>query len=346
MSEGFKNILIIKPSSLGDIVLTLPALSALRRSFPDARISWLIRPEFAPLIKNHPALTDIVIFDRKLLGKAWYNPRALRCLLSLIWQLRRSRFDAIIDFQGLFRTACLGWLSGCRKRFGMANAREFARIFYTHKVTQNQDCIHLVDYYLKIAQAAGASDTTVQFLLPEEPAATDSVKRLLISSGVRADNYAVFVPTSAHQDKCWPIRNFAELADKVFRQFGLSIVATGSAAERQIIEKLKTSANVPIANLAGKTSLSELIELLRSARFVVSNDTGPGHIAAALGVPVVLIFGRSNPARVSPYGRDYCVAAVEPEGRGFKADSTNPKHDIKAITVDDVYQKVCKQIRI
>ena len=346
MSENFKNILIIKPSSLGDIVLTLPTLSALRRSFPDARISWLVRPEFAPLLKNHPALTDIIIFDRKLLGKAWHNPHAFQCLLSLIFQFRRSKFDAVIDFQGLFRTAFLGWLSGCKRRFGMANAREFARFFYTHRVTQNQSCIHLVDYYLKIVQSAWASDTEVKFILPEEPAAADSVKRLLATYGISPDNYAVFVPTSAHDDKCWPTGNFAALADKIAPEFGLSIVATGSASEKDAVERLKSSASVPIANLAGETSLSELIELLRAAKLVVSNDTGPGHIAAALAVPVVLIFGRSNPARVAPYGRSHCVAAIEPEGRGFKPDSTNPKHDIKAVTLDEVYQKVCEQIRI
>jgi serine/threonine protein kinase len=108
-----KNILIIKPSSLGDIVMALPALSALRKSFPEAKISWFIRPEFAPLLKNHPDLTEVILFDRKFLGKAWFNPRAMAALLSLIWRLRRSKFDAVIDLQGLFRTASLSWLSGC-----------------------------------------------------------------------------------------------------------------------------------------------------------------------------------------------------------------------------------------
>ena len=103
-----KTILIIKPSSLGDIVLALPALSALRKSFPDAKISWLVRPEFAALLKNHPYLTEIIPFDRKFLGKAWCNPRAFGALLSLVAKLRRSKFDLTIDLQGLFRTASLG----------------------------------------------------------------------------------------------------------------------------------------------------------------------------------------------------------------------------------------------
>jgi len=345
MSKSFKNILVIKPSSLGDIVLALPALSALRRSFPDARISWLIRPEFAPLLENHPHLSDIILFDRKFLGKAWFHPRAFGSLLSLIWRLRRSKFDTVIDLQGLLRTAFLAWLSGCKRRFGMANAREFAHVFYTHKVAQDRDCVHLVDYYLKIIQAAGASKTEVQFLLPIDSAAAESVGSLLESYDIKPDNYAVFVPSSAHSDKCWPIESFAALADRISSQFGLSMVATGIASEKGIIERLRNLANVPIANFAGATSLSELIALLKAAKLVVSNDTGPGHISAALGTPLVLIFGWSNPARVAPYERNNCVVAVEPACRGLERSSTDPKHNVRAITVDEVYQKVCEQMR-
>ncbi|MCJ7674204.1 MAG: lipopolysaccharide heptosyltransferase I, partial [Sedimentisphaerales bacterium] len=340
-----KNILIIKPSSLGDIILTLPALSALRRSFPDAKISWLIRPEFAPLLDNHPHLDNIIPFDRKYLGKAWYNPRAFAALLSLIHKLRRSKFDLVLDLQGLFRTASLAWLSGCKKRFGMTTAREFAHIFYTHKLAQDKSCIHLVDYYLKIAQAAGAADLSVEFILNTDRAAADSVHRLLTEQKINPDNYAVIVPGSAHSDKCWPVERFAALAEKISSQFGFSIVATGTKAEKSTIEALQRKTGVRLTNLAGLTNLRELTALIKSARLVVSNDTGPGHIAAALGVPVVLIFGRSNPARVAPYGRSHCVAAVEPDGRGFNADSKDPKHDIKAITVDEVYQKVCEQLK-
>ena len=342
MSETVKNILIIKPSSLGDIVMALPALSALRRNFPQSRISWLVRPEFAAVLEKHPYLTDIILFDRKFLGKAWYNPRAFVCLLSLIRRLRSSKFDTVIDLQGLFRTACLGWLSGCRRRFGMAKAREMAHIFYTHKIAQNRDTIHLVDYYLNIIRDVGVDDISVEFVLPTEPGAADSVSRLLGDNGI--GGYAVLVPGSAHSDKCWPVERFALLADKISSRFGLSIIATGTASEKEAIEKLKAKANTPVANFAGLTDVSELIALLRKAKLVVSNDTGPGHIAAALARPVVMIFGRSNPGRVAPYGRCGCAAAIEADGRGLKADSTDPNHNIKAVTFDDVYQRVTEQL--
>jgi len=344
MPDRFKNILIIKPSSLGDIVLALPALTALRRSFPNSRISWLVRPEFAALLANHPHLDGIIPFDRRFLGKAWFHPKALGALISLIRRLRNGRFDAVFDFQGLFRTACLAWLSGCKKRFGRAGAREFAHIFYTDKVAQGTDCAHLVDYYLRIIATAGAGEISAQFVLPQEPAASESILRLLKSGGTAPDHYAVLVPGSAHQDKCWPTERFAELADKIAAKFGLSLVATGTRPEMPVVERLSKESNVPIANLAGQTSLSELMALLRGAKLVVSNDTGPGHIAAASGVPLVLMFGRSNPVRVAPYGRKECVVAIDPDGRGLDINSTDPGHDIKAITVEKVYQKVCEQL--
>ena len=344
MTETYKNILIIKPSSLGDIVLALPALSALHRSFPDAKISWLIRPEFAPLLDNHPHLTEIIPFDRKLLGKAWFHPGAFICLILLIRRLRRDKFDAVIDLQGLFRTASLAWLSGCKKRFGMADAREFGHVFYTHKITRDENCIHLVDFYLKIVRAAGAGDTNVEFVFGKNPQAEDSVNRLLQNHNIRPRNYIIFIPGSAHSDKCWPAERFAQLADKISSKFALPVLAVGTEADKNMVEQIKGFTNTPVTDFIGLTNLKELVVLLRNARLVVSNDTGPGHIAAALGTPLVMMFSWSNPARIAPYGKSECMVASEPYGRGQGIKSADPKHSVRTITVDQVYQKVCEQM--
>jgi len=349
MPTGLRNILIIKPSALGDVVLALPALSALNKNFPDAKISWLVRPEFAPLLENHPYLNEIISFDRKFLGKAWYHPGAFVALVSLIRRLRRSKFDAVFDLQGLFRTACLAWLSGCKKRFGMANAREHAHLFYTHKIEQDHDCIHLVDYYLKIIKAAGATnvdDKDVQFEIPVDPHIRDSVSNLLASYDIKFGEYIVFVPGSTHHGKCWPIERFAALADRISSRFGLPIIAVGTEPESSIIEEIKNLTDVHIINFAGQTSLAELVALLKDAKLVVSNDTGPGHIAAALGTPLVLMYSWSNPARIAPYGRTECMVAREPYGRGLEIKSIDAKHSVKTITVDEVYQKACEQLEI
>ena len=356
MPKSFKNILIIKPSSLGDIVHALPTLSVLRKSFPDAKISWLVRPEFAGILKNHPYLNEIILFDRKLLGKALYNSRAFGALIRLIRELRCGKFDAVIDLQGLFRTGSLGWLSGCKKRLGMANARELGHIFYTDKIEQDQDCIYIVDYYLKIVSQLNSSETingqqqavgrdnSVECVLPNEPDAGDSVRRLLARHDISADSYAVFIPSSARCEKFWPIERFAVLAGKISSAFGLSVIATATASEKGIIDRLAAVADVPIANFAGLTDLVELTTLLRGAKLVVSNDTGPGHIAAALGVPMVMIFGPTNPVRLFSRRRPEAIAAVKPFERGIEIDSNDPAYVIEAITVDEVYQKVCGQL--
>jgi lipopolysaccharide heptosyltransferase I len=344
MAESFKKILIIKPSSLGDIVQTLPALSALRKSFIDAKISWLIRPEFALLIENHPDIDELIAFDREFLGRAWYNQRAFNALLGLIRKLREENFDAVFDFQGLFRTAALGWLCGCKNRFGMKNARELSNLFYTQKVRQDKNCIHVVDYYLKIVQTAGAKNVEAKFIIPTDDKAFDYVNGLLASHDIEPGKFACFVTGSAHTDKCWPIERFAILAEKIYSQLGLKIVASGATSERGLNEKFKLLTKAPVIDLTGKTDLNQLKALLSSAGIVIGNDTGPSHIAAALGVPVVMIFGRSNPARVAPYKKPNSFVAVEPFGRGAKINSLESKYNINNVSVDMVYEKVAANL--
>jgi heptosyltransferase-1 len=341
--EEPRRILIIKPSALGDVVLALPALSALKRSFPDARISWFVRPEFAPLLEGHPYISDIILFDRRNLSKWWYSPGSFNALRSLVRQLKAGRFDLVFDFQGLFRTGYFSWVTGCKRRFGNAQGRELAHLFYTDKISQDASSIHLVDYYLKMVVSAGAQQGKPEFKLPEDAGAAEQIDKLLKSQGVNGE-YVVFVPGAAQANKRWLIERFAELAGKIGERFGLSVVATGSQAEREYIEAIQAGGKTRVINLAGKTSVRELIPLMKKASLVVSNDTGPGHIAAALGVPIVMIFGPTNPARVCPYKRPQCVVAVEPNERGMKADSYKPRHDITHITVEQVFETVCRQI--
>ncbi len=339
MESRLKNILIIKPSSLGDIVLVLPALSALRKSFPNAKISWLIRPEFAPLLENHPDLNKIIIFDRKLLGKFFY-PAGFKSLFYLIKKLRSANFDAVFDLQGLLRTALLSRLTGCKNRFGMADAREFAHLLYTHKITQDKQSIHLVDFYLKIVRAAGTSDTKPKFFLPIDPAAQQSVQRLLDNRKIKTKNFAVLISTSARKGKCWPIENFASIAEKLYTQFKLPSIATGLASEKDYIDRLSHLSKTPVIKLAGSLSLKQLVALLASAKIVLSNDTGPGHIAAALNTPVVMIFGYSNPARVAPYNRPNSFVAIDDGSRGDKTNNFAPRYDVKNITIDMTFEKL------
>ena len=345
MSTVWTNILLIKPSSLGDIVMALPALSALRRSFPEARISWLVRPEFASLIEDHPHLDEILNFDRKRLGKAWRHPGALGSLVSLVRDLRRHQFDAVLDLQGLFRSASLAWLSRCPQRFGPVWRREFAHHFYTTTVPAEPEWVHVIDYYMKLLETMGAGDRRVEFVLPEKPAAAQAVEKLLSEHSIDRARYAVIIPGSAQVSKCWPVERFAALAERLTSEHGLSVLATGSGPEGAMIERIRERASCPVLSLAGRTSLPELVEVLRGARVVISNDTGPGHIAAALGRPLVMMFSWSNPLRVGPYQRPECLVGHGLSDRGMAIKSSNPAHAVSHITLDQVYARVVEQLK-
>jgi ADP-heptose:LPS heptosyltransferase len=204
--------------------------------------------------------------------------------------------------------------------------------------------VHVVDYYLKLVETLGASDLRVEFVLPEKPKAACAARDLLARQNIDVERYAVIIPGSAQASKCWPTDRFAALADRLASDHGLAVVATGSQVETPMIERIGALAGRPIANLAGRTSLPELVEILRSARLVVSNDTGPGHIAAALGKPLVMMFSWSNPLRVGPYGRPECVVAHDAVERGVAIKSTNLTHAITHITLQEVYARVVEQL--
>ena len=333
-------ILIIKPSALGDIALTLPVLASLRASFPDAHITWFIRPEFAPLLENIAALDDVIIFNRKHLGKWWCNPRQFAALMRLFAELRKGRFDLVVDLQGLFRTAFFTWLTGSPRRFGMKTAREFATLFYTDKIDPDDDSVHVIDYHRKILAAAGARTITNDSNLFPTTKAPERVRQLLKDHNAGLRDYGVFVTGSAHASKCWPVEKFAALADRISRRFDVDIIAAGVAAEKPTIARLVELASAGVVDLAGCTDIPTLIALLAGARLVVSNDTGPAHIACAMDVPVIIIFGPTNPARICPYAKPHAVAAIDPDTRGNDIDSKDPRYRINAVPVETVFAQV------
>lgn len=341
MTGQIKKILIIKPSALGDIVQSLPAACCLAENFPNAQIHWFVRPEYAPLLENHPCIHKIVIFDRKKLGKWWCKPSAFMELVRLVGLLRKEKYDIVFDFQGRFRSAIFAWFSGCKQRFGMAGTQEITGIFYTRKIKQSS--IHLVDYFMDMVSLAGVKGGRIEFGLKPASQAVDEVRKILASHNINANNYAVFAPAATVEAKRWPVENFAALAGRIYEKYRCSIIAVGVESEKQIVEKLVSLAGVPVTNLAGQTDIKKLVALLSKAKFVVSNDTGPAHIAAALGVPMVLIFGYTNPLRVGPYGRKGTVAAIDADKRGIEVESTNPAHDIKNVSVENVFNIILKQ---
>jgi heptosyltransferase-1 len=286
-------ILIIKPSAIGDIVHALPALNLVRRRWPMAKVSWLVTPACADVIRGHPQIDELIIFERKRFGAGWRSPRALGELFGFLRSLREHRFDLVLDMQGLFRSGWMSWASRSPVRVGFSNAREFGWLFYTHRV-RNDFRTHAVTRYLDMAEAVGCGREPVEFVLPVRDAERAAVSALLPDG----QPYAVLAPGANWDTKRWPVQNFAALVEPLRQEFGLSSVIAGALGDRELAAKIPGA-----TDLTGRTTLQELVALLAGAALVIGNDSGPSHIAAALGKPLVTLYGPTSPSATGPWGK-------------------------------------------
>lgn len=298
----YKKILIVKPSSLGDVVHSLAFLNAVRACFPKAEIHWIIARGLEDLLADHPMINRLVVIEKdtwKRISKVGSTFREVRTLFRT---LRAEKYDLVVDLQGLLRSGLITRATGAPVRIGFAEAREGSRLFYTLKVRGGRD-VHAVDRYLKIAEALGCTPNGVVFPFPlfkEPDGPAEAFKR-------QNPEYAVIVPGARWKTKIWPGEYFGRIAAAL--PMRSLIVGSGADAERAgLIEKLSGGKAV---SLAGRTGLRELIGIIRDAKIVFTNDSGPMHIAAGFRVPVVAVFGPTSPQRTGPYGQGHLVIRSE-----------------------------------
>src|SRR3989442_3996285 len=296
----FSRILIIKPSSLGDIVHALPTVADLRRRFPSARITWLVKREWAAVLEDNPHLDEVLALGLSV--KGW--PGGIRAV-------RAGRFDTVVDLQGLLRSALLGWISGAPVRIGFANGREGSPWFYTERVPVPSPSMHAVDRYLLTAKYVGADPGEVkpsEFPLPHDTQAQARVEVLLAAAGIQAGATLVAMnPSARWNTKRWPLESFAAVGDRLQEDEAAGVVLIGGRDERHVGKQVLRAMRTAPIDLMGQTTLKELIALLRRVRLLVTNDSGPMHLAAAVGTPVIALFGPTDPARTGPYGAGHTV---------------------------------------
>lgn len=280
-------ILIVRLGSLGDLVHTLPAVTALRRAFPAAEIDWLVDAPHREFLELVPVISSLVVLERRGAG-GWLDVRR---------RMRPRRYDVAIDFQGLVKSAALARLSGAKRVAGFAfpAVRESLAVpFYTERVSVPQSA-HVVQKNLLLAAAQGASSTALEF--PIRAVRSPAVESFL---GAAAPPFAVLNPGAAWPNKQWPPDRLGAVARWLLQRRGLtSVVLWGPGEQAAADEVVRTSEGA--ARIAPPTGLKDLIALARHAGLIVSGDTGPLHIAAALGVPAVALFGPTNPFRNGPW---------------------------------------------
>lgn len=295
---GYKKILIIKPSSLGDIVHALPAVAALRARYPQAHIAWLVKRQWAGIVERAEGVDQVWPVEGGIAG--W---------LSQVSALRAAAFDLVVDLQGLFRSAAMARLTGCSTRVGFANGREGSPLLYTTRVLVPALDMHAVDRYLLVAEALGAPVRPVppvRFRIRAED--EEAVNRLLSPHGLVPGGGWIAMNVSARwPTKRWPLERFAVVADGLQREGAGRVVLIGGPDERTDAASLKALMQTAPVDLTGQTSPGLLPALLESAALLVTNDSGPMHVAAAVGTPVVAVFGPTSPVRTGPYGAGHAV---------------------------------------
>jgi lipopolysaccharide heptosyltransferase I len=297
-------ILLIKPSSLGDVVHALPVLAGLRRRFPAAHIAWLIGSSFAPLLDGHPLLDEVIPFDRRRYGRMGYDPRASLAFWRFVWELRGRRFDWVIDLQGLIRSGLISWFSGARRRVGFSHARECGWLFYSNRVrTHDPDRPdrHAVEHNLALARAIDLPVDPPEFPLAIRPAELASAQGLLAAAaGREVPRFTAVLPGARWESKLWPAAHFSRVIDALHEP-DFPCVLLGGPDERERNASIAGACARPPLDLTGRTSLRQLAALLSLAARVVCGDSGPMHIAAALRRPIVAVFGPTSPDRTGPY---------------------------------------------
>ncbi len=330
---AYQHILFIKPSSLGDIVHAMPTLAAVRRAHPGATVGWLVKRQWAGLVERIDGVDHL-----------WEVEPGMKGWLSLVPALRADRFDLAIDLQGLFRSAAMGRLSGAPERIGFANAREGSPWLYTKRVPVPHPNMHAVDRYLLVAKALGADERPAEFKFRIPHRDRETVDRALRQAGWTAGERLVAVNVSARwPTKRWPIASFAALSDLVVQRGIGSVLFIGGPNERAEVAQVRALMKARSLDLCGALPVGLLPALLGRADLLITNDSGPMHVAAAVGTPVAAMFGPTSPLRTGPYGADHAVLMHPvPCSPCFSRTCSNPKHlaCLTDITVDRAFSVV------
>ena len=295
MTQRAPRILITRLSAIGDCIHTMPLVGVLRRRFPDAFIAWATQRVPATLLRDYPGLDEILVVPRDWM-KSWTEVRRLRR------QLRERQFDMAIDPQSLTKSAALGWLSGAELRVGFAapQGRELSP-WLNNRIVQPQ-CSHVVDRYLELLRPiVGSIQRTARFELSRRPQATISefVRKLELR------RFAVINPGAGWDSKLWLPDRFGQVACHLGQVHRLrTVVVWAGDRERQAAEEIARHAK-GFARLAPETDLPELADLLQQATLCVSGDTGPLHLAAAVGTACVGLYGSTQPEICGPYGKQH-----------------------------------------
>lgn len=317
---GGPKVAIVKLSSLGDVIHALPVARALRRECPDAELTWIVEVRESALLERHPDLDAVVPVDTRRWRALVGHPGRLRLVLrefrALARRLREARFDVALDLQGLIKSAAVMALTRAPVRIGpsLGWSREWLGAFCANRrVTPPAGAVHVVDQYLSFLAPLGIQGGPPEFFLPAREEQEQRAEDFLAECGIKPrDRVVALNPGAGRLDKRWPVSHFRRLAERLFTEGGARILLLWGPGEIHTAREIGDGLGArPV--LAPPTDLHELASLLRRCSLMVSGDTGPLHLAAALGTPCLGLFGPTRAERNGPYG-PRCRGLQSPDG--------------------------------
>jgi len=340
------NILIVKLSAIGDVIHTLPSLTVLRKRYPDAHITWVIEEDSADIIAGHPFLDRALVSRRKRWLKNLRELRDVRKTIgevrSFIAALRGRKYDLVVDFHGLLKSSIVVLLSGGRRKLGYDSMQELSGLFLNDKVYEDMEK-HAVDRYLDLPRHLGADTGTPEFRIHIAEENRRRIEHLLEENGINPkDRFIAVNPVALWETKMWDNGKFAQLCDRIVGELKLTVVFTGGP-DRETVEHIRSLMHFPSADIAGRTTLRDLAYLYERSALVVTTDSGPMHVAAAVGTPTVALFGPTDPARTGPYGAGHTVVRKDLSCSPCFLKRCGTRRCMEAISVEEVFRAVQKK---
>ena len=295
-----KNFLIVKLSAIGDVIHALPVSYAIKETFPDAKITWVVEPPAYDLIKMNPCVDRIILFRKK-------DFRTLKGFAKLFLpfrrELQRETYDAVLDLQGLFKSAAIAFFANANIKLGICNMRELSDKISTPVIGEHS-AGHIVERYLDTARAIGCRVEKVVFPLEIPPDEIKKANAITNHAGLRAGNNYVILAIGANwTNKRWRVENFAEIGDWLYELEFIPVLVGNGTVDVQRAAEIEELMEIPPINLVNQTNLPQLTYIVKNSALVIGGDTGIVHLAAGLKVPVVMLMGPTDANRNGAYGQ-------------------------------------------
>ena len=338
MNDDLKNVLIVKLSAMGDVIHALPVSYAIKETFPDAKVTWVVEPPSLDIVKMNPCVDKIILFKKK-------DFRSLRGFMReffpLKHELQEQTFDAVLDLQGLFKSAAIAFFAKSNIKLGICNMRELSDKISRPVVGENAHG-HIVERYLDTARAVGCVVGQITFPIQIPVEESEKARAIMDFAGIREGNpYVVFVVGANWVNKRWQSEKFAELGDWFYQLAVVPVLIGSGDLDEQIAKEIEAKMEIPPINLVNRTNIYQLAHVLRSSRLVIGGDTGPVHLGAALGVRTIMLMGPTNFERNGPFGQLQNAIEVERTCKGcWKRACPKKEICLEKIPVEFVKKKI------